>query len=191
MKKFILLLLFALPLFLKAQNTVKSRVILIGDAGEMDSQQHIVLNDAAYKIIKGKTYVFYLGDNVYPTGMGLPGSKEEDSMKTTLRTQFRPMRKAGAPVYFVPGNHDWDRQGPLGLAKVKREWEFLTEQKDSLLKAVPANGCPDPTEIKISDDMVVIAFDSEWWLYLYNKNNPLADCDCKTDEEIVSRFKEL
>jgi hypothetical protein len=191
MKRIVIVLLVLLPLVLKAQHVIQSRVILIGDAGEMDSQQHIVLDHAVSKIIKGKTTVVYLGDNIYPTGMGLPGSKEEDSTKHTLRTQYEPMRKAGAPVYFVPGNHDWDRQGPLGLAKVKREWEFLTEQKDSLLRAVPANGCPDPTVINISNDMVMIAFDSEWWLYLYNKDNPTADCDCKTNDEIIYRFREL
>ncbi|WP_448697517.1 BamA/TamA family outer membrane protein [Mucilaginibacter sp. AW1-3] len=191
MRRALLLILLTIPLFLNAQNIIRSRVILIGDAGEMDSQQSFVLDNAASKIIKGKTTVVYLGDNIYPTGMGLPGSPEEEQTKNILRTQFRPMRKAGAPVYFVPGNHDWDRMGPLGLAKIKRQSEFLAEQKDSLLKATPANGCPDPTEINISDDMVIIAFDSEWWLYLYNKDNPIADCDCKTNEEIASRFREL
>ncbi len=191
MKKLILLLLCLCPIFLNAQNIIRSRVILIGDAGEMDSQQTYVLDNAASKIIKGKTTVFYLGDNVYPTGMGLPGSIDEASTKKILQTQYTPMRKAGAPVYFVPGNHDWDRMGPLGLAKIKRQSAFLAEQKDSLLKAVPANGCPDPTVVNISNDMVVIAFDSEWWLYLYNKDNPTADCDCKTNDEIQSRFKEL
>jgi hypothetical protein len=191
MKRLILLLLLLTPFILKAQNVIRSRVILIGDAGEMDPQQTFVLDHAASKIIKGKTTVFYLGDNIYPTGMGLPGSVDEASTQKILQTQYRPMRKAGAPVYFVPGNHDWDRMGPLGLAKIKRQSEFLAEQKDSLLRSVPANGCPDPTVVNISDDMVVIAFDSEWWLYLYNKDNPIADCDCKTNEEIQSRFKEL
>lgn len=191
MRKATLLLLLVMPLFVKAQNIIRSRVILIGDAGELGSKQSFVLDNAASKIIKGKTTVVYLGDNIYPTGMGLAGSPDEESSKNILRAQFTPMRKAGAPVYFVPGNHDWDRMGPLGLAKVKRQSEFLTEQKDSLLHAVPANGCPDPTEVNISDNMVMIAFDSEWWLYLYNKDNPTADCDCKTNDEIIARFKEL
>jgi len=191
MRKLLSLLLLTAPLLLSAQNVIKNRVILIGDAGEMDSQQTFVLRNAASKIIKGKTTVLYLGDNIYPTGMGLPGSKEEEQTKNILRTQYTPMRKAGAPVYFIPGNHDWDRMGPLGLAKMKRESEFLAEQKDSLLRAAPANGCPDPTEISISDNLVVLAFDSEWWLYLYNKDNPTADCDCKTNDEIQARFSEL
>jgi UDP-2,3-diacylglucosamine pyrophosphatase LpxH len=52
------------------------------------------------------------------------------------------MRSKGAPVYFIPGNHDWDRMGTDGLQKIKLQWQYLNDQNDSLLKMVPANGCP-------------------------------------------------
>ena len=192
MKKLLCLIFMVLPCILKAQDAaVVQRIIYIGDAGEADKQQGGVLTHAQAKILAGKTNVIYLGDNIYPTGMGLPGSKEEKETGDILRSQYEPMRAKGAPVYFIPGNHDWDRMGPQGLTKIKRQWEFITEQKDSLLKVLPANGCPGPTEIKINDDLIVIAFDSEWWLYLYSKENPDADCDCKTEDEIAARFKEI
>lgn len=190
MKKLICLAFSFISLTVNAQE-VLHRIILIGDAGEYGKRQNGVITHAAANIIKGKTTVFYLGDNVYPIGMGLPGSREEKSTMQILQSQYQPMRAAGAPVYFVPGNHDWDRMGPKGLAKIKRQWQYLNEQRDSLLKEIPANGCPDPTEVKISDNVVVIAFDSEWWLYIYNKANPDADCDCKTNDEIIHRFDEL
>jgi hypothetical protein len=191
MKRLILLPFFIIPFLVNAQNTILHRIILIGDAGEYGIKQNGVIKHAAANILKNKTTVFYLGDNIYPTGMGLPGSVEEDSTKKILQSQYKPMRAGGAPVYFIPGNHDWDRMGPKGLSKAKRQWEYISEQKDTLLKVVPANGCPDPTEINISDNVVVIAFDSEWWLYIYNKDNPDADCDCKTNGEIIGRFDEL
>ncbi|HEX8024411.1 metallophosphoesterase, partial [Mucilaginibacter sp.] len=131
----------------QAQDSVQYRMILIGDAGEIDMQQSAVLKHAAANILKNKTSVFYLGDNIYPRGMGLPGSLEEAQTKKILQSQYQPMRAAGAPVYFIPGNHDWDKMGPLGLAKIKRQWEFLDQQGDKLLKMVPENGCPDPVEI--------------------------------------------
>lgn len=191
MKRFILLPLLLLAFLAQAQDSVRYRIILIGDAGELGKQQNGVLQSAAGNILKNKTSVLYLGDNIYPTGMGLPGSAEEEATKKILQMQYQPMRAGGAPVYFIPGNHDWDRMGPKGLAKIKQEGEYLASQKDSLLKLVPAKGCPDPTEITINDDLVIIAFDSEWWLYIYNKDNPDADCDCKTNDEVIDRFKEL
>jgi hypothetical protein len=191
MKKLLYCLLFLIPCAVKAQDTVVQRIIYIGDAGEADKQQGGVLTHAQGKIIPGKTTVIYLGDNIYPTGMGLPGSKEEKETEGILQSQYQPMRSKGAPVYFIPGNHDWDRMGPQGLAKMKRQWEYISEQKDSLLKVVPENGCPGPFEIKISDNLVVIAFDSEWWVYIYSKENPDADCDCKTTDEVTARFREI
>jgi hypothetical protein len=194
MKQFyIICLLIFLETGASAQkvDSVFSRVIFIGDAGEMDMEQNAVLKHAASHIIKGKTTVMYLGDNIYPRGMGLPGSKEEETTKQILRSQYQPMRANGAPVYFIPGNHDWDKMGPRGLAKIKQQWSFLEEQKDSLLKLIPANGCPDPVEINISPEVTIIAFDSEWWLFPYSKENTDADCNCNSREDVLKKMQLL
>ncbi|SEN93799.1 Calcineurin-like phosphoesterase [Mucilaginibacter gossypiicola] len=173
----------------QAQDSVQYRMILIGDAGEIDMQQSAVLKHAAANVLKNKTSVFYLGDNIYPRGMGLPGSPEEAQTQKILQSQYQPMRTAGAPVYFLPGNHDWDKMGPLGLAKIKRQWAYLDQQGDKLLKMVPENGCPDPVEINLTNELTVIAFDSEWWLYPFNKSNPGAECDCKNKDDIADKIK--
>ncbi|MFL9482661.1 BamA/TamA family outer membrane protein [Chitinophagaceae bacterium LWZ2-11] len=171
--------------------TVVKRIIFIGDAGEQDPQQGNVIANAAARILEGKTTVVYLGDNVYPKGMGLPGSKEELQTQQILQSQYIPMRSKGAPVYFIPGNHDWDRMGPKGLQKIKQQWSYLQSQNDSLLQLVPGNGCPDPYEINISDSLVIIAFDSEWWLFVHNKKNSDAECECSNNDEIIARLEEL
>jgi len=181
--------LFSIALF--AQSDVKYRVILFGDAGEMNAGQMNDLKNAAKQILPKKTTVFYLGDNIYPTGMGLPGSAEEEDTKKILRSQFEPMRNAGAEVYFIPGNHDWDKSGPDGLAKIKAQWSFLESQNDAMLKLLPANGCPDPVAINLTDKLTVIVYDSEWWLFPYNKQNTDADCDCRTKDDVIVRMEDL
>lgn len=193
MKKIIHILFYSLFIHanLSAQDTVLQRIILIGDAGEMDTQQKMLIADAAGKIIPGKTTVVFLGDNIYPTGMSLPGTKDEALTKQILQSQFMPMRSKGAAVYFVPGNHDWDRSGPHGLQKIKLEGKYLREQNDPQLKLVPENGCPDPYEINVSDSLVIIAMDSEWWLYPFDKSNPSAECDCKTKDDVIAKLEEL
>ncbi|GAA4320821.1 BamA/TamA family outer membrane protein [Compostibacter hankyongensis] len=185
------LLSIALSLPALAQDSIKYRMILIGDAGEMDPQQHHVIDDAAAHVLRNRTSVFFLGDNVYPRGMGLPGSKTEEAGKKILQSQFRPMRAAGAPVYFIPGNHDWDRMGPQGLAKIRQQWAYLASQHDSLLKLVPPDGCPGPVEISLTDSLTVIAFDSEWWLFPFDKANPEADCDCRTKDDVISSLESM
>jgi hypothetical protein len=81
--------------------------------------------------------------------------------------------------------------GPNGLAKIKNQWSFLDQQNDSLLKMVPAEGCPDPVEINVSNNLTIIAFDSEWWLFPYNKDNKETDCNCRTKEDVTARLQEL
>lgn len=170
---------------------VRSRLILIGDAGEQTAAQKAVVNQAAQLVLEGKTTVLYLGDNIYSRGMGLSGSEGESKDQEILRSQFVPLRNKGAAVYFIPGNHDWDKSGKLGLAKIKAQSAFLAAQKDSLLQLVPANGCPDPIEIPISDSVTVIAWDSEWWLFPYVKKNPEEECQCHDEKEILDRMEAL
>lgn len=189
MLKVIFLLFLTTPLV--AQDSVVNRVIFIGDAGEINFKQETIIPLAADLILKGKTSVLFLGDNIYSHGMGLPGSVEEAETAEILRSQYEPMRAKGAPVYFIPGNHDWDRMGKDGLAKIRAQGNFLASQQDSLLKLVPANGCPDPIEIPISDELVIIAYDSEWWLFPYAKGNPNAECDCNSEEEVLEKMEEL
>jgi hypothetical protein len=191
-KRPIIIILFLLaPFLVHGQDSILARMIFIGDAGEMDPQQSTLIPDAAAKIIQGKTTVMFLGDNIYPRGMGLPGSKEEKKTQQILQSQFKPMRAAGAAVYFVPGNHDWDRMGPEGLAKIKAQWRYLRDQHDSLLKLLPRNGCPDPTVIPVSDSLIIVAWDSEWWLFPFDKKNSVADCDCATPRDVIASFREI
>ncbi len=172
-------------------DSIKQRVIFIGDAGELDDQQHRVITQAATYTLPGKTTVVYLGDNIYPVGMGLPGSREEEHTKDILRGQYEPMRSAGASVYFLPGNHDWDRMGKHGLEKIKAQWNFLEQQNDSLLHLLPLDGCPDPVEVNLSDHLVIIIFDSEWWLFPHEKANAEADCSCNSKSEVITRMEDL
>ena len=178
-------------LHLHAQPKFLHRIILIGDAGEMDAAQKAVIEAAADSTISGKTIVLNLGDNIYPTGMPLEGTAAIAEAHAIMKSQFTSLRKNGATVYFIPGNHDWDRSGPDGLAKVKAQNEFLRSQCDSLLQMYPKDGCPGPDEIPVNEKFTIIAFDSEWWLYPFTINNEEADCACSNKEQFIESLNEL
>jgi len=169
---------------------IVSRTILIGDAGEMDAAQKQVIQSASTYVIKEKTTVLFLGDNIYPNGMALPGTPEAAGTQAILQSQYKPMREMGARVYFLPGNHDWDRSGPQGLAKIRAQSDFIKAQGDQFLKMVPEQGCPDPQEIKVSAELTVIAFDSEWWVFTHEKTSH-PDCSCETEEDVLQRFRQI
>ncbi len=194
MKKLLnLLLLLLLSIGSQAQDSagVVSRIIFIGDAGEIDRKQSQMISHAASQVLQGKTTAVFLGDNIYPKGLGLPGSPEEIETKEILRSQFGPMRKQGAKVYFIPGNHDWDKSGEQGLERIVAQTNFLQQQQDADLHMVPANGCPGPVLLNINANLSIVAFDSEWWLFKHHKASGEANCDCNSKEEIISKMKQL
>ncbi|MCH5684520.1 hypothetical protein LWM68_09735 [Niabella sp. W65] len=43
----------------------------------------------------------------------------------------------------------------------------------------------------MGEQAVVIAYDSEWWLFPYNKDNKDADCDCDTETEVLEKLAGL
>ena len=178
-------------LSVQAQDDIARRVIFIGDAGEINFKQETIIPQAAGMVIPKKTITVFLGDNIYPRGMGLPGSPEEAETGAILRSQFSPMREAGAPTYFIPGNHDWDRMGKDGLAKIRAQDAFLRNQQDSLLKMLPPDGCPDPQVIEVSDSLVIITYDSEWWVFPHDRSSGDAICDCETEQQVMDRLQEL
>ncbi len=175
-----------------AQNqSVKTRLILIGDAGDLSPEQQAIIPQAASLILPHQTTVLFLGDNIYPDGMALSGHKDEHRTQEILKSQYLPLRAANAPVYFIPGNHDWDYMGKDGLAKIRAQGQFIQNQQDSLLKLVPTNGCPGPIEIPLSRDLVVIAYDSEYWLFPHQKNTPNVDCECTSKADFLQQLDQL
>ena len=173
-----------------AQDDVQYRVILIGDAGEINPTQQAIIKDAISKSIPGKTIALFLGDNIYPRGLELPPDKKEAALNI-LRSQYEGLRKNGVPVYFVPGNHDWDKSGPAGYKKMMETNTFINAQLDSLLQVIPGDACPGPYELPVTDNLVIVAMDSEWWLYPYNKQSDKSDCPCKTKRDVLGMLNDI
>ena len=176
--------------YLTAQDSIQYRLLLIGDAGEINPAQKAILADAASRSLPGKTLALFLGDNIYPKGMEIDPGKQAIS-EAILRSQYEGLRNAGASVYFIPGNHDWDKSGPDGYRKLVAANDFFKAQQDSMLKLVPEDACPGPYDITVNDHLVIVAMDSEWWLYPFNRHTAQSDCICKTKNDILGRLEDI
>ncbi len=162
--------------------TVAHTFYLIGDAGLSPMNG---MNDAL-KIFKSKlddadknSTALFLGDNIYPAG--LPDPKDSTAAyikaKNDLDAQLKTLDNfKGAPI-FIPGNHDWYTEGLVGL---EREQDYIQEQLDSKDVFFPEDGCPIET-IEVTDNITVIAIDTEWYLTNWDKRPDINDkCDIKT-----------
>ncbi|MEO6230024.1 MAG: BamA/TamA family outer membrane protein [Ferruginibacter sp.] len=173
------------------QDSIKYSILLIGDAGEINPAQQSVIAAAVKNATPGKSIAVYLGDNIYSNGMGLNADDATKNSIDILRSEYQPFRTAGIPVYFVPGNHDWDRSGVKGYEKIIRANQFITQQQDSLLQMIPKDACPGPYEVNISDDIVLVAIDSEWWLYPFNKHTETSECECKSRSDVLEKLDDI
>lgn len=151
---------------------------LIGDAGlSPEGGMNPVLKGLKSKLQKAdeNSTVIFLGDNIYPKGLPKKGEEGYTEAKNQLDAQIASLEGFKGEAVFIPGNHDWYSNGLKGL---KRQEKYI---EDALGKGVfkPQNGCPIE-EIKIGDDIVVLAIDSEWYLLNWDKHPTINDeCEIK------------
>jgi len=171
---------------------------LVGDAGNAST----TYDPPILKYLRSKlpeeskrSSILFLGDNIYEYGMppaedSIPRSKGEYSIKAQLDIlkDFK-----GYPM-FIPGNHDWRGWGLKGL---KDQEDFVeayinnlrgNEDKDDWENYfLPDNGCSGPEVVELSNDIVVIVVDSEWWLTDWD-NQPKLNEGCEARNRATFKF---
>ncbi len=193
-KYFVLvLLLFIYATGFTQSDSIQARIILIGDAGQLNYGRQPVV-DAARNLIPfdEKTTVLFLGDNLYKTGLPedfLPGYKEA---KSVLDSQINIAKGTKAQVIFIPGNHDWADGSPNGLDNVKRQQLYIDKLGNENVHFFPADGCPGPKVYdKISDDVVLVLYDSQWFIQKGEKPGVESDCPFKTAEQFYGELEDI
>jgi hypothetical protein len=187
-------LAFLTVITVNAQNdAVIQRIFLAGDAGELKKDKHPVIDG----IIKStdwndeRNVIIYLGDNIYPQGLPQSGDKNFLAKQKILDYQLSVVRDKKGKAFFVPGNHDWKEGKPGGWQQVKNQQEYIDGLQLPNVKVFPANGCPGPVEVMLNDKVILVFMDSQWWLEQNEKPGLESDCDCKTEEDILTNLKEI
>ncbi|MBD98516.1 MAG: hypothetical protein CMO34_01625 [Verrucomicrobia bacterium] len=65
---------------------------------------------------------------------------------------------------FIPGNHDWRKGKEGGYKALKRQEEYIQKALNKKV-FLPSDGCSGPSTIELSDKLVLIFIDTEWWLH--------------------------
>ncbi len=195
MKKNILLVvgLFMLHLSLKAQeDTITQRIVLIGDAGQLTNGKHPVV-DAVRNLITldKKTTVLFLGDNLYRNGLPDDQSTTYSRDRAILDSQLSVAEGKPARVIMIPGNHDWKNGSAGGYDAILRQQLYVTFINKKNVSYYPEDGCPGPVLVELGKDVVMILFDSQWWLHPYDKPGIESDCSYKTKDQLVAQIADL
>jgi hypothetical protein len=182
----------------RMQAEVTDSIFLIGDAGERGARDQVLaalrdeVSAASDKLGSGHVAVVFLGDNIYEDG--LPDENARDFRQALARLQAQVQSanvNPGVSVYFVPGNHDWDHQGPEGLERIRRQAQQLT-RFGANVEMLPGNGCPGPAVRPAGDRLQIVFLDTQWWLHRHAR--PTAE-DCNpnpvTEEGVTAAIKNV
>ena len=191
--------------------TVKYSIYLIGDAGQATKDG----KEPTFKLLESMLYsridtvvgpdgsktvshvsdpngtVVFMGDNIYYKG--LPDSSDNDypEMARRLKAQLDVVKNYKGNKFFVPGNHDWDEQGHEGLEKINRQEKFVEEYLGGNT-FLPSNGCPGPAEIHLSNDVVLVLIDSQWWLHKFDKPmGPENGCNINDKFDLIVKLEDI
>jgi len=179
-------------IFAQTDDTVAARIILIGDAGALVNGKHPVASAVKHYLHPDKkTTIVYLGDNLYQFGLPDEGNRNYVLSRTVLDSQMAVAANTPAHVYMIPGNHDWANGRTYGWETLLRQEAYVNLMKEKNVEFVPNEGCPGPVEVPISNDVVMIVFDSQWFLHQNDKPGIEWDCDCKTESEFMLRLSEM
>ena len=138
------------------------------------------------KAAKNSTALF-LGDNIYPSGMPNKEHEQRDFAEHQLNVQADAAKNFKGSAIFIPGNHDWYSNGLKGLKRQENYIEAILGKNTFL----PENGC-SIEKIDVSDNVVLIVIDSEWYLTNWDKHPTINDdCEIKTRALFFDEYESL
>lgn len=188
----VIFLLFTSNISMAQADSIQARIIIIGDAGQLNYGREPVV-DAARDLIPldSNTTVLYVGDNLYTHGLPDEMMPKYKAAKAILDSQINIANGTKAKVVFIPGNHDWDDANPNGLELVKRQGAYINSHGDNV-KFLPVDGCPGPVEYKINDNIVLVIYDSQWFIRAQGEKPGIeSDCPYKTQEQFYSELEDV
>lgn len=171
---------------------VSHSMFLVGDAGGVGAGQEgpaLRLLEKKLKAAGDQSSVIFLGDNIYPNGLA-PKEEEEERAEDEYRllAQLKTLDGYTGRPFFIAGNHDWYWHGLKG---VKRQKDFVEEYLDNKDVFFPDPGCGGPEEIELSENLVLIIIDSQWFLSNWEGETEINDgCEAKSRAVFKLLFEE-
>ena len=189
----------------------KAAVFLVGDAGapalpgpEQDPEllvDPVLLSlradvkRARSSLPRGKVAVIYLGDNVYQHGL-VPGGEEQHGLMPKAHAERAhgeavlnaQIRAAGdADLYYVLGNHDWNKADPVdleGLERAQEQGRYLAAHRSGA-QVVPPPGCAGPTAIDYGVNLRFVFVDAMGWALIGDEPEAVpSECRHRTQEDM-------
>lgn len=176
----------------QSQKEVAHTVYLVGDAGKVTPGQ-----TATFEIIRGMVTgknesVVFLGDNIYQQGLPETGHEDRQAARAAIDAQLALARLFGGNSYFIPGNHDWAQGRSIGWSQILRQEQYVETSLNNLNIFLPDNGCPGPVAVELSEDIVLIVMDTQWFLHRWDKpDTESGGCELSDPVAVLEELEQL
>ena len=176
----------------QAQDSVAHRIILVGDAGKQagEVQPELELIKKLFTLDK-KTTVIFLGDNIYPQGLPSIYASNYLEKKQILDSQVNIVQGTEARAFVMAGNHDWMQGRPGGWQQVLNQYRYINSLGRDNVIYTPADVCPGPEEIPLSNKITLVTIDSQWWLHRFEKPGVTYGCDIQTEDDLIEELQDI
>ncbi len=164
---------------------------LIGDAGGSPIGQiaPALVALKRHLMAAGKeSSVIFLGDNIYPDGLPKKDEEGREAAEWALKVQLDAIKDYKGRRVIMPGNHDWRR----GLKGILRQEDYVEDYLDKKHVFLPEKGCAGPEVVKLTDQLIMLVIDTEWWLQNWDKEPEInADCEVTTRDELIRAYTDV
>ena len=191
---FVLLFFIFMAMRAVAQvDSISQRIFLIGDAGELVGTTHPVMDWLKKNVDWNdeKNVAVYLGDNIYPLGLPMEGEPAYPEAKKILDYQVDIVKGKKSKAFFVLGNHDWKNGKIGGWQQAMNQVNYINSLEQKNIVAQPTDGCPGPVAVDLSEKVVLVLMDSQWFLHIHDKPGPSSNCSTKSIDEFATELREI
>jgi hypothetical protein len=167
-------------------------ILLLGDFKNPSKNSHALgLLKSKLSALPEQSSLILLGDLVYPNGLPSIDSDDYSAAKADLDRVLSHVKDYPGNIIFVPGGHDWDEGGKEGWENVINEQKYIQSAINRPSVYLPENGCPGPVEASLSDDIVAIIFDSQWWFHNHEKPGTEDGCGFEDISGLLIQIEDI
>ena len=165
-------------------------VYLIGETGNQPTLSPTLRLVQELAAKQANSSVVFLGNQVAD---GIP--EEDDPALTivqqSLKEQFLPFKNYQGNVFAIPGDKDWHGDRDDGQFHVQEQELFVEQLLGDKNAFVPDNGCGDPVDIELTDNLVLILLNTQWWLHQDAERDKNLDCEVRDEIDFLAATEEI
>ena len=136
--------------------------------------------------------VVFTGDLLPCCGMPAVGDPGREEAEQRLMTLVEAVGTFEGRVVVVPGDQDWGDNPATAWQSVAMLEEFLEAAFDRGNVFVPDDGFPGPQEVRLTDDLRLIALNTEWLLTDGSRpTGDTGDYDVEGDADFYVELEDL